>query len=665
MAPTSDAEADANLSNTSHPFTWAVISACVFAVAFLACAPTPCEQVSECETEFRGRPRQFNSIASWVLLIMLIHELASLLRTWRGSREVTKLVDQLRSRALPSLLLSVNFAVLSMEQFHHAIPDGLFVHASPKLTVAHLGGFDLDIAGRPVYTAMFLEWLITVPTLLALSGYCALGRPLQEMAVPIVATNIYIVFCWSALLVGSLTLRWSLIGVSLGMYVWVSGLMMKWVSNFLDTAPKDLPCRAIRPYLTEGLISLFFVYGILFVLTATGSITCEAESKIFSFLNVGSKVAMSIAFVVIREDEYHESLANVLNKVSLANLGMISILRGNFDVILPCRATSCGDFCLPLQRTADMKKLEALLGRSVAGASLVELVAGQRGKDDFTSYIRNTLSQANSERALDSARLSSYGFWHSAGKDVSPPVAQVVNCRLLRAKGASSSSATHANDAVETIGACIYTSVVPEAAISFNNDRWLTVAIQLSFGEEACEESEHAVVGDVERLAAFNASESFKQDYDDSASCGASTMAQSRKSSNFVGNLADLALMGIDILSSHLSTTESDASSSKKDALTNSQQSTVDSETVVSAMRVRTKTSKVFDPGADPSPGGSDVESHLMSPRAPSPTTCQKKCTREKDMPRVPTWAHDALVASTAVATVLGATAALRLCFRK
>lgn len=49
---------------------------------------------------------------------------------------------------------------------------------------------------------------------------------------------------------------------------------------------------------------------------------------------------------------------------------MISILRGSFDIIMPCVLDAAGRCKLPSQMSGDMDKLEKMLGCHVAGANL-------------------------------------------------------------------------------------------------------------------------------------------------------------------------------------------------------------------------------------------------------------------------------------------------------
>lgn len=56
---------------------------------------------------------------------------------------------------------------------------------------------------------------------------------------------------------------------------------------------------------------------------------------------------------------------------------MISILRGSFDIILPCVLDAAGRCKLPPQMSGDMEKLEKMLGSRVAGTNLKDLLAGE------------------------------------------------------------------------------------------------------------------------------------------------------------------------------------------------------------------------------------------------------------------------------------------------
>lgn len=121
------------------------------------------------------------------------------------------------------------------------------------------------------------RWVINVPILFLLSGHCALGRPLKEIAQPLMVTNIYITFCWMALVTSSGYVKWALIVASLCMYGWASMDMMRWSSEFHRTAPADLPSRSVRPWLSNGLIIHFQVYAAIYLSSTLGVFNADQE----------------------------------------------------------------------------------------------------------------------------------------------------------------------------------------------------------------------------------------------------------------------------------------------------------------------------------------------------------------------------------------------------
>lgn len=45
-----------------------------------------------------------------------------------------------------------------------------------------------------------------------------------------------------------------LIAVAFAMYAWSSRAMFQWCNEFHRTAPRDLPSREVRPWISHGLI---------------------------------------------------------------------------------------------------------------------------------------------------------------------------------------------------------------------------------------------------------------------------------------------------------------------------------------------------------------------------------------------------------------------------
>lgn len=174
----------------------------------------------------------------------------------------------------------------------------------------------------------YFEWGINVPILFILSGYCSLGRPLHEVSRPLIVTNIYVIFCWAAAASTSGLLKWMclfctlnsklnsrflvlweslrdtfllfslgqpvqprLVFVAFSLFGWASADMLAWVDKFERSAPQDLPSRNIRPWLSNGLIIDFLLYGVVYMSSMMGLIDAHTERKGFFVLTFGSKIA--------------------------------------------------------------------------------------------------------------------------------------------------------------------------------------------------------------------------------------------------------------------------------------------------------------------------------------------------------------------------------------
>lgn len=500
---------------------WGAITAAIWLTAFITMSPQNCHEVTGCERSLEKFPTRFNAYSAAGLGTMLIHELVNVVSTHFGVQETKAVVPNLQSKVLPALLLSVMFATLGAAHFFYADIEATVAHVMPNVA-----------PGRAVWTMNYLEWCIDVPILFLLSGHCALGRPLQEMTGPVIATNAYIVFCWSALVAESELVRWSLISISVATYVWVSRDMLRWVTAYERTAPSDLPSRGFRPMLTVLLIALFFVYGIIYTLSAARIIAANSERFAILVVTLGAKIGFSVAFVIIRASEYHTTLTSVLRTVTVSNVGMISILRGSFDIIIPCKLDLHGHCKLPLTYSGDMSKLESILCRPVGGSNFVDLLRDEE-KDQFSAYVRNVLRQAEMPQTFSDATLSVQGEWNSGQM---PPIAQVLNAKM---------GCGQENTATKQMDVSIHLSVVPRSAMSFGRERQLVAAIQFVTREV----SEETGTEHTEPLA-MPAFENFTEDKDSKE--GSTRPGSSEKSGEhslgIVANLADLAKLGVSTL---------------------------------------------------------------------------------------------------------------------
>lgn len=128
----------------------------------------------------------WNALSRYVvcsLLTALVLEIAALRLTWKSARPLVGMVRGIEHTFVPPLLLCVSFFVLILEN--------MFIGA---LWLVHAAAPGVgNVSGRPVYSAIYAEWLINVPILLVLAGTCALGRPLSDVSRPLVVTNLYII----------------------------------------------------------------------------------------------------------------------------------------------------------------------------------------------------------------------------------------------------------------------------------------------------------------------------------------------------------------------------------------------------------------------------------------------------------------------------------------
>jgi len=339
-----------------------------------------------------------------------------------------------------------------------------------------------------------------------------------------VVTNIYIILSWAATATASGILKWLLITISFGMFAWASRDMVQWCKEFERTAPRDLPSRAVRPWISRGLILEFLAYGLVYLLSGLGLICAETERKSFFALTFGSKIAICAIFVFIRADEYHKTLTDVLRKVSVSNVGMISILRGSFDILLPCVVDSYGRCKFPPQMSGDMGKLEKILGCTVAGANFKDFLA-ESDRADFAAYLRNVIRQADFPQDTS----DSVALWT---ENAMPPIAQVLNSKLQGRE--------------QKLTASLHLSVVPKSStLGRAAERHLVAAIRLSDEIQDAELDQKGVV-----FQDFKANQ--RQTSEESTGTNVSD-AQTHcetdsTNSGIVANLADLRKLGASLV---------------------------------------------------------------------------------------------------------------------
>eukprot|EP00437_Effrenium_voratum_P002999 CAMPEP_0181433948 /NCGR_PEP_ID=MMETSP1110-20121109/19564_1 /TAXON_ID=174948 /ORGANISM="Symbiodinium sp., Strain CCMP421" /LENGTH=666 /DNA_ID=CAMNT_0023557435 /DNA_START=57 /DNA_END=2056 /DNA_ORIENTATION=- len=295
-------------------------------------------------------------------------------------------------------------------------------------------------SNRALWTFRCVEWGIDVPLILCVSGHFVLGRPLRDITRPFLLTSFYVILCWVACETKSAGMKWSSVVLCFLMSTGAARDILKWCSAFEEHAPKDLPNRSTRPKLVQVLLLFYAGFCMAFLLPIFGINFNHGDVKCCFLFTFGTKCSC-IVYLVLMSDEYHKTLTDLLWKVSTANLGMTSILRSSFDIILPCTLDTSGCCRLPASCSGDMSKLESILMRPVAGADLKELLANPEAKADFAACTNNLIRQVDSQQTSNTATLALQGVRTVKGSAM-PPMAQVLHSQML-ASGTSMDITLH------------------------------------------------------------------------------------------------------------------------------------------------------------------------------------------------------------------------------
>jgi len=421
----------------------------------------------QCAATLRDMSHQYHGYLAVGLCALLAREVSALLAAFVENSRDNLPASSVKDSCVAPLLLSLILLVLTMFQSVMAFDESIWVHTADE---------------RPVFTIRVVEWTITVPLLLGLSACCGLRRPVAEAAGPILVTEVYIVASWIALLVPGSFLRWALVVGTFVGYVWASGGMLGWVLDFLREAPPDAPCCRLRISSSIMLILLFAMYGVIYLLAIFNVIQPDLEQSSYAFFGFVSKVLMSMLFSAIRVMEHQHELGGLLGQISGVSTAFMSLLRGNFDFVVPCLADPSGTCQLPSASEGDMEELERCLGRPILGSSFNELLAGPLEKQRFAAYVQNALRQVASQQSWKwtSCQMLPEPPGHNQGSR--PPVAQVLHVKLERLPstllgdeqgGTESSSSDH-------VSAVVYLSAVPHSGPKAGLLQQMVVGLRLA-----------------------------------------------------------------------------------------------------------------------------------------------------------------------------------------
>lgn len=260
-----------------------------------------CHKVESCVVAFEldHVQNQLNGYAIVGLFTALGLELVSLHFSYESARPVLGLINGLDNTFIPPILLCITLAVLIVENL-------IFVFSSTPWFA------NASAAGSPVYTSIYVEWLINVPILLVLAGSCALHRSVEEVARPLLITNIYIVFAWSAHFITDPRVRWMLVCVTFVMYFYASKDMASWAQAYKNDTDPDVSGTHLRQASTLGLVGFFGLYGLVYLGRLGGMLNDYDERVWYLCMNITTKLIMLMLFGGIRSSRYHDLIVNML-----------------------------------------------------------------------------------------------------------------------------------------------------------------------------------------------------------------------------------------------------------------------------------------------------------------------------------------------------------------
>lgn len=316
-------------------FSWTAVTVVAIVVTWLALMPRSCLDVKACHSEWSSFHETGNYVSVYAvggLATALVLEVASLYLTYQSALPIIGLVRGVEATFIPPAMLSGAFAAL-------LALNAVFAYSQTPWYVHACATGIAGSPGRPVYTAIYAEWLINVPILLIVAGRCALFRPLKEVSRPLIVTNVYIVLAWAAHFIEQLWPRRVVVVLAFIMYGFASMDMISWVTVFRASTRQDLPSKTLRPLLTYGLIITFGVYGLVYVSSLEGLISSEFERMFFQISDLTTKFGLLMAFAGIRASQYHDLITMLLVNANTNFSRQAAVGEGEWDNNPPGKRT--------------------------------------------------------------------------------------------------------------------------------------------------------------------------------------------------------------------------------------------------------------------------------------------------------------------------------------
>lgn len=282
-----------------EPCAWVAITMILALIVYASVRPEWCTDVERCTAAHADIPYIYHACTASALCAVLLHEIACLCLACRAANSAMRIIHSIRETLLPSVFLCVSFLVLFFENI-------VFVIGTSPWHAHSMRVGDRKLDGEPVYTVIYVEWLVNVPILLILAGKYALSRPTAEIARPLLVTNAYIILAWTAHFIPSSAGRMATVAACFAMYAWSSYDMIRWVTRFHSDHP-DAKLFG-RPFLSISLIVIFGIYGMVYLCRQYGALSTSTEKMCFMVMDTSSKLLASMAFAGLRSSQYHNML---------------------------------------------------------------------------------------------------------------------------------------------------------------------------------------------------------------------------------------------------------------------------------------------------------------------------------------------------------------------
>lgn len=206
---------------------------------------------------------------------------------------------------------------------------------------------------RPIATLRYMEWSVAVPLLMWIVGRISLEHPVHVVLRPIVQTLTYVWLAWAAQLVVWPWVRSMLVCSSFTIFFEASLGQWRWIR-------KEMP---IQSGLVVYQITVYLLYGIVYLLAFSDSITPEVEDTMYTCMDVTAKLGHTTVFVALRYAEEVDTFFTSVGSYLDLLMGLRALVGAQFDVLIQCQKSPHGLFIHGANLMLERGVGKALIGR--------------------------------------------------------------------------------------------------------------------------------------------------------------------------------------------------------------------------------------------------------------------------------------------------------------